>query len=131
MANPIKALKEWQRVVKRGGYFVIVLPYYLWTFDRRRVPTTIQHMLDDYERNTDEHDLTHVDEVYEAHRLDKRPGSDEETRSLLMNNYNHRMMHHHVFNEVNSKELLETLGFKVLAVEMQLPVHIILVAQNP
>lgn len=108
-----------------------MLPHYLRTFDHRRVPTTIRHMLEDYERNTDENDLTHVDEVYEASRLDKRERSDEETRSLLLNNFNHRMMHHHVFNEVNSKELLEAIGFKVLATETQLPVHIILVAQKP
>ncbi len=30
------------------------------------------------------------------------------------------MMHHHVFDELNSRELLEAVGFKVLAVEMQL-----------
>jgi SAM-dependent methyltransferase len=131
MANPIKALKEWQRVVKTGGHLVIVLPHYLRTFDHCRVPTTIQHMLGDYERNTDENDLTHFDEVYEASRLYDRERSDEETRSLLLNNFNHRMMHHHVFNEVNSKELLEAAGLEVLAVEMQLPCHIFLVAQNP
>jgi ubiquinone/menaquinone biosynthesis C-methylase UbiE len=131
IANPIKALKEWQRIVKSGGHLVIVLPHYLTSFDHRRVPTTVQHMLEDYESNKDEHDLTHADEILEANRLEKRSGSDEETRRLLLNNFNHRMIHHHVFNEFNSKELLETVGFQVLAVEMQPPFNIILVAQNP
>jgi hypothetical protein len=131
MANPIKAVKEWQRIVKTGGHLVIVLPHYLKTFDHCRVPTTIQHMLEDYERNTGEDDLTHVDDVYESSRLYKPERSDEETRSVLLNNFNHRMIHHHVFDEVNSKELLETVGLQVLAAEMQLPCHIFIVARNP
>jgi predicted SAM-dependent methyltransferase len=131
LANPIKGLKEWQRVVKPGGHLVIVLPHYARTFDRRRVPTTIQHMIEDYEQNTGEDDLTHVEETYAAHRLNDGTRSDEELRNLLLSNFSHRMMHHHVFDESNSCKLLEAVGFKVLAVEMQLPFHIFLVAQTP
>lgn len=129
-ANPIGALKEWQRVVKPGGYLVIVLPHYARTFDHHRVPTTIQHMVEDYERNTGEDDLTHVEETYTAHRLNDETQSAEDLRKLLLNNFSHRMMHHHVFDESNSRKLLEEVGLKVLAVEMQLPFHIFLVAQN-
>ena len=131
LANPIKGLKEWQRVVKAGGHLVIVLPHYARTFDHRRVPTTVQHMIEDYERNTGEGDLTHVEETFAAHRLNDRSRSDEDLRTLLLSNFSHRMMHHHVFDESNSKDLLEGVGFKVLAVEMQLPFHIFLVAQTP
>lgn len=130
-ANPIKALKEWQRVVKPGGYLIIVLPYYARTFDHRRVPTTVRHMLEDFERDTAEDDLTHVEETFAAHRLNDPSRPDEELRSLLMNNFSHRMMHHHVFDELNSRELMEAVGFKVLAVDMQLPFHIYLVVQTP
>jgi SAM-dependent methyltransferase len=131
LANPIKGLKEWQRVVKPGGHLVIVLPHYAKTFDHRRVPTTLQHMIQDYERDTGEDDLTHVEETYTAHRLNDGLRSDEELRNLLLSNFIHRMMHHHVFDESNSSELLAAVGFKVLAVEMQLPFHIFLVAQTP
>ena len=32
-ANPVKALKEWQRITVRGGTLVLVLPYYKWTMN--------------------------------------------------------------------------------------------------
>ena len=72
MANPIKALKEWQRVVKPGGHFLIVLPYHLWTFDRMRIPTAVEHMLEDYDRKMGEDDLTHIEEIC-ATRVDEHP----------------------------------------------------------
>jgi SAM-dependent methyltransferase len=131
LANPIKGLKEWQRVVKAGGHIVLVLPHYARTFDHRRVPTTASHMFEDYERQTGEDDLTHVEEIFEAHRLNEGHNSDEELHALLLNNFNHRMMHHHVFDEVNSRELLEALGMKILALETAPPFHVILVAQFP
>jgi ubiquinone/menaquinone biosynthesis C-methylase UbiE len=132
-ANPVKGLKEWQRVVKPDGHFVLVLPHYARTPDHRRVPTPVSHMLQDYERQTGEDDLTHVEEVFEAYILDEvneRSGSEEKLRAVLMSNLSHRMTHHHAFDELNSRELLESVGLRVLSVETALPFHIILVAQN-
>ncbi len=130
LANPIKALKEWQRVVKPDGYFVIVLPYHAWTFDHRRRPTALQHMVEDYERNVGEDDLTHVDETFEICREPNfSEADDEKLRRLLMNNFSHRMMHHHVFDEFNSQQLLEAAGLKVLAAEPYPPIHLFLIAQ--
>lgn len=128
MANPVKSLREWQRVVRPGGDLIIVLPHYLWTFDRTRTPTTVEHMLQDYDRQTGEDDLTHVEEICSS-RSDDPSGSDSEFRSLLLNNINHRMIHHHVFDATNSKQLLEASGLKVLAVELYPPIHIFLIAQ--
>jgi predicted SAM-dependent methyltransferase len=130
LANPVKGLREWQRIVKPDGYFVVVLPHYARTFDRRRALTPVSHMLADYERQIGEDDLTHVEEVFQANRLNEGAGSDEELRALLMSNFSHRMMHHHTFDDVNSRKLLEAVGLKVISVETALPFHIILVAQN-
>lgn len=130
-ANPILALKEWQRVVKRRGYFVVVLPHYARTFDHRRTPTTIEHIWDDFRNAVGEDDLTHVEETFAAHSLNGGSRCNDELRDLLLNNYQHRMMHHHVFDEMNSKALMESVGFDVLAVETQLPFHIYLVLQAP
>ena len=128
IANPIKALKEWQRVVKPGGSFVIVLPHYIHTFDRKRKPTPLQHMVDDFERGTGEDDLTHFKEVYTP-AANPSP-TDLEIRDLLWNNMTNRMIHHHVFDESNSRQLLEAAGLKVVAVEPYPPFHIFLVAQS-
>jgi SAM-dependent methyltransferase len=127
-ANPVKALKEWQRVVKPGGHIILFLPHYEKTFDQGRPLTTVEHMLADYEKQTGEDDLTHVEEIYEARR--PRGEATEELRSVLLSNYSHRKMHHHVFDEVNSRAVLEAVGLKVLVVETALPFHIILLAQT-
>ena len=36
IANPIKALKEWRRVIEDNGYLVIILPDMRYTYDRKR-----------------------------------------------------------------------------------------------
>lgn len=130
-ANPVKALREWRRVTRTGGGLILVLPNYAKTFDHRRVPTTLKHMLDDYERNTQEDDLSHLPEILQAHDLsmDLAAGSADEFRSRSLNNFANRCLHHHVFNESNSRELLTASGMNVLAVESAFPYHIFLLAR--
>jgi SAM-dependent methyltransferase len=130
-ANPVKALKEWQRIARPGGSLVLVLPNYAKTFDHRREPTEVIHMLEDFERDTQEDDMTHLPEILHAHdlRMDRPAGSPEEFRERSLNNFTNRCLHHHVFNEANSRELLTKIGMKVLAVETALPFHIFLVAR--
>jgi|GEM_PF-549178 len=60
--NPIKALKEWYRVVRDGGVLFIVVPQKGCTFDKYRNTTPLSHLIEDYEKNTDNSDLTHIDE---------------------------------------------------------------------
>jgi SAM-dependent methyltransferase len=130
-ANPVKALREWRRVTRPGGGLILVLPNYAKTFDHRRVPTTVEHMLQDYERNTQEDDLSHLSEILEAHDLSMDPGggSAEDFRTRSLSNLTNRCLHHHVFNESNSRELLTASGMTVLAVETAFPFHIFLLAR--
>ena len=44
--DPVKALKEWHRVIKPGGYIFIIAPHMDRTFDKNREPTTVQELLD-------------------------------------------------------------------------------------
>lgn len=132
-ANPVKALKGWQRITRPGGGLVLVLPNCAKTFDHRRKPTTVSHMLDDFDRDTQEDDLTHLPEILQLHDLSMDPpaGSAEEFRQRSLDNFTNRCLHHHVFNEVNSRELLSQIGMTVLAIETALPNHIFLLARMP
>jgi hypothetical protein len=50
-------------------------------------------------------------------------------RARSIDNLSNRCLHHHVFDELNSKELLERVGLEVLAVEFSLPYHMFLIAR--
>ena len=131
-ANPVKALKEWQRVLKPTGALVLVIPYYRGTFDHRRQPTSVDHMFDDFDRNTGEDDLTHLPEILEKHDLDKDPGCGtfEQFHKRSLDNLSNRCLHHHVFDEQNGRELLSRAGFDVLALDHRLPFHICILARK-
>lgn len=42
--NPIKAIKEWLRVIKKGGYVFMIIPHKERTFDKDREITTIEEI---------------------------------------------------------------------------------------
>jgi hypothetical protein len=132
-ANPVKALMEWKRVTRPRGALILVLPHYQRTFDHLRTPTSVEHMLDDYARNIGEDDTTHLAEVVQLHDLAidgfLKTGTLEEFRARCANNLSNRMMHHHVFDEANSTELLTRVGLEVLALELSLPYHMIILAR--
>ena len=131
-ANPVKALKEWQRITVPEGLFILVLPDYRYTFDHLRQPTAVSHMLADYERNTPESDLSHLPEILEKHDLsfDLQAGTWEEFRKRSLANFENRCLHHHVFDEQNLDELLTVLGMKVLTLETAWPFHLFAIARK-
>jgi SAM-dependent methyltransferase len=132
-ANPVKALYEWKRVIRRGGGLIVLLPDYRRTFDHRRTPTSVDHMFEDWKNKTPESDLFHLNEILENHDLTRDPlaGSFEQFRARSLDNMNNRCLHHHVFDEKNSPELLSRSGFEVLATELVIPNHIFLLARLP
>jgi len=132
-SNPVKALKEWIRVVKAGAPVIVVLPDYRHTFDHRRSPTPIEHMLEDYELGQDERDSTHLEEILELHDLSRDPlaGSKDYFRQRSLRNFENRCLHHHVFDEDNSRRLLEAAGLSVEVLELVKPFHIAILARCP
>ena len=66
LANPIAALREFERVLRRGGRLVLVVPDRNRTFDSVREPTSLAHLLDDFGREVTEVDLEHISEFCEA-----------------------------------------------------------------
>jgi SAM-dependent methyltransferase len=132
-ANPVKALMEWRRITRPKGALILVLPDYRRTFDHARTPTPVSHMMEDYERKVEEDDTTHVEEVLQLHDLDMdgtlKTHTLEELRTRSMNNISNRCLHHHVFDEKNSAELLNRIGLDVLAVELALPHHTFIISR--
>jgi SAM-dependent methyltransferase len=60
IANPVKALLEWRRVLVKGGHLVLVLPNKKCNFDNMRNVVDFSHLVDDFENNISENDFTHL-----------------------------------------------------------------------
>ena len=117
IANPMKALKEFVRVAKSGGSIVVLVPDKRYTFDHRRDYTSFEHMLQDYENDTPETDLTHLPEILQLHDLamDSPAGDLESFRKRSEHNYENRCLHQHVFCEDSLRKMFVYFGLEVLA----------------
>lgn len=116
IANPLRALNEWRRLLKPGGHLLLVLPRKESNFDHRREITPFAHLLDDFERGTDEHDLTHLDEILDRHDYAMTPESPdrESLRERGSSNFENRCLHHHVFDLPLTERMLGHVGLRVL-----------------
>lgn len=122
VANPLKAMKEWVRVVKGGGHLLLVLPNKAANFDHRRPVTEFQHLLDDYLGDVDEDDLTHLEEILQLHDLSLDPpaGDRDSFRKRSMDNLINRTLHHHVFDRELIAQIFEHAGLELI-VQQQTP----------
>jgi SAM-dependent methyltransferase len=127
IANPIKALNHWRRVLKDSGRLVLILPDSSVTFDRKRPITKLEHLIEDYNNDVQEDDDTHYNEVIDLHDmdLDKALGSRDILKERTMQNLSYRAVHHHVFNFELIKELLSYTGFSVEFQQNFYPFHLI------
>ena len=116
IANPLKALFEWKRILKDKGILILIVPNKKWNFDHLRPYTTFEHIVDDYKNNTDENDLAHLVEILKLHDLKRDPQAENfiafEKRSK--NNYENRSLHHHVFNLELLQKMIDYAGMKLL-----------------
>jgi len=131
-ANAIKTLNEWKRVIKYGGYLLIIVPDRFSTFDHKRPLTTFQHFADDFKKNVEEDDLTHLEEILKNHDLsiDKSGGSLEQFAKRSENNIENRCLHHHTFDLKNLTELLTYVNFTIVEKEFHKPFHNIILARK-
>ena len=133
VANPIKALVEWRRVVKAGGGLILVVPNKEKNFDHRRPVTKFEHLLDDFTRDIGEDDLTHLDEILTFHdlRMDRPAGGLKHFRERSLNNFQNRTLHHHVFDVRLIEEMLDHVGFGILDVTTTRTDFFALATKNP
>jgi len=114
IANPIKALIEWKRILKPGGVMILVLPRKESNFDHKRSITSFEHLQQDYENDTNEKDLSHLNEILQLHDLkrDSYAGSFEDFKRRSENNFETRSLHHHVFDIPLLKQLINFIEMK-------------------
>ena len=88
IADPIGLLDEIDRVLRVGGTALVLLPDRRRTFDRGREPTSLEHLLAEFERGVTEVDDDHVLEFLEKTSDPDQframvEGPDEELRKAL------------------------------------------------
>ena len=117
VANPLKAMDEWTRVVKQNGAVFLVLPNKAANFDHRRPVTQFQHLLEDYHGNVGEDDLTHLEEILQLHDLSLDPpaGDRDSFRKRCLGNFHNRTLHHHVFDTNLIRKIFEHAGLDTIA----------------
>ena len=132
VANPLKALAEWKRVLKDGGLLVLVLPDHVHTFDHHRPITTLQHLVDDQAQDIGENDLTHLDEILSLHDFARDPEADGRAAFIerAQRNAEHRCLHHHVFDPKLAIAVVEHAQFQVQSSQSCDPFHIFVVARK-
>jgi len=133
VANPLKALFEWKRVIKQHGHLLLVVPHRDGTFDHNRPVTPLPHILEDHQKNTTEDDLTHLEEILSLHDLEMdAPAGDKQTfKERSLKNFENRCLHHHVFDTKLVVKLVDTVGMQVLSVDPILPFFINVLARKP
>ena len=101
--NPIFLLLNLHYLVRKDGYHFHAIPHYKYTYDCHRKPTPLAHFIEDFENRIDESDKTH-NEDYCQSAIDKH-GS--------MRKFHEKYpvappyIHFHVFDEFNTRELIE------------------------
>jgi SAM-dependent methyltransferase len=126
LANPLRALRAWRRVTRPEGHLLIVAPHLSGTFDHRRPVTPLAHMVEDYERETGEDDLTHLEETLRLHDRGRDPGTADEAAwaEQRRRNPSTRLLHHHTFTTQSLLDLLDHAGLELVAAETRFPCDI-------
>ena len=132
VANPLRALQEFHRVLKPGGSMLIAVPNQLHTFDHRRPVTTFAHLQADLAANTDESDMTHLEEILALHDLemDKPAGTPAEFRERCKRNLEARCMHQHVFDLALLDRSLRHTGFRPVYGTDVWDIHVLIFARR-
>jgi SAM-dependent methyltransferase len=132
VANPILLLKKIKNIIKDDGYILSILPNKNVFWDNIRNFTSIEHIINDYNNNIKEDDLTHLDENLKTDHPWKHKYGNEKFESICKNNYTTRVLHHHCFNEQLVRDIHEYVGFNTIYCKIlhNDPLQIVYIGKN-
>jgi len=132
IANPMKALQEWLRVVKEEGTILLIVPHKEATFDHQREVTALNHLKEDFENDVDEKDLTHLPEILKLHdyALHNPTGDVESFRERSLHNYENRCLHQHVFDKDLLIQLFNHLQIEIITTDLILPHNLVILGRK-
>ena len=125
VANPLRALREWFRVLKTEGAILIAVPNKRANFDRNRSVSKLSELITAFEEGLDESDISRLEEVVLNHDLALDPDvlSREALRLRCEANMENRAMHQHVYDQDLLEKVLKWTGFDVLHLESDILNH--------
>jgi SAM-dependent methyltransferase len=106
--DPIKALKEWYRVIKKGGYIFIIAPITAYVPNETRPTTTLDELI---KRNTGE--------IKEEAILKKVVTENNQLGSAIVEGILYDSQHGHwtVFDTNLFKEICDYLKFNIIEIQ--------------
>ena len=121
IANPLKAISEWLRIIKNGGYVIIIVPEKSCCFDHKRNYSKFSTLLSQYEKNVGEDDLSTLPEILLNHDLSLDPpaGDIGQFTKRSLDNFNNRCLHHYVYNDELLMEICNYFKLKFIYNETQ------------
>lgn len=101
--NPIFFLLNCYFITKEDGYQYHAIPHYEYTYDMYRKPTSFKHFIEDFENKMGLNDATHVQDYIDSAII--KHGWQKKFHQKYPVAYPY--IHHHVYNEFNTRELAE------------------------
>lgn len=126
LVNPLLALKEWVRVLKPGGTMYSVIPNYRNTFDHKREPTSLEHLVEDLREGNTSSDWFHICEFLRNYDCEKDfvfKGDKDKHFEEFIQAPNLRT-HYHVFDLPLCYSMHEYIGLRTSACfEADISIH--------
>jgi SAM-dependent methyltransferase len=121
IANPLKAIGEWLRIIKNNGHIIIIVPEKSACFDHKRNYSKFSTLLTQYEKNVGEDDLSTLPEILLNHDLPMDPpaGNFEAFTKRSLDNFNNRCLHHYVYSDLLLLEICKYFNCEYIYNETQ------------
>ena len=115
MANPLEQVVEISRVLRPGGIALVLLPDRRRTFDRDRVPTSLDHLVAEYQRGVEEVDDAHIEDFLRGVGEWSDDWTDEE-RAATFASHRDRSIHVHCWSE---DEFVDVLVYSITGLDLR------------